>query len=110
MEDKTNDYSDIFVTEDNTFDVTVKYYKENNGLIVEGVDDSFNNDKKPKQFVVTMKYPAQSDVAMIYKQGATFKSSSADDIDVRNILELEFSRFLCLMRKWTLAEDRKSVV
>jgi hypothetical protein len=99
-----NEHGDIFITEDNTFDVTVKYYKENNNVFVEGVDDAFDITKKSKQFTVTIKYPSQSDVSIIYKQSSALKSGALEDIDIRDILGLEFSRFLCLMRKWTLSD------
>jgi len=104
MDNVTENYDDIFVTEKDTFDVAVKYYKDGKNILVEGVDDNFSKDKKAKQFTMTIKYPSQADVAMIYRQGVTLKASSAENVDIRDILGLEVARLLCLMRKWTISD------
>ena len=39
---KLSKFADIFVTESDTFDILVKYYKKDGDLIVCEVDDAFN--------------------------------------------------------------------
>jgi len=99
-ENKDADFSDVFVTENDTFDVVVRYYKEGSNVFVENVDDNFDKTKKIKEFTVTFKYPNQSDVAQI---SSSFpKIGAAGEIDARDFMRMEFTRLLCLIRKWSL--------
>lgn len=94
------DFSDIFITENDFFDIKIRYHKDGENIFVEGVDESFNKNGVIKEFTVTFKYPDQSDVTRI---SSTFpKVSSVGEIDARDFMKLEFSRLLCLIRKWSL--------
>lgn len=94
------DFSDVLVTENDTFDVTVNYYKDGNQLFVNGVDDNFDETKKCKEFKATFKYPDQADVSHI--ASASPKLGTSGEIDARDFMRLEFSRLLCLIRDWSL--------
>jgi len=99
-----DDFDDIFVTESDTFDIGIKYYKKHGQVIVEEVDDAFDTKEKAKKLIVTFKYPDQSDSGVIGLQAARV-STNIDDIDVRDFLTLEFNRVTCLIRKWSLNSE-----
>jgi len=71
--------------------------------MVEGIDDDFVVSKGDKSFTMTLKYPSQADVSRIAQEGIKLKITS-EEMDLRDIMGLEFSRILCLMRKWSLKE------
>ena len=95
------DYSDIFVTEDDTFEVTVKYYKEEGKILVEGIDETFDSKKSSKDIAFTLKYPSQSDCLKI---ASSFPKINADveKVDIREFMAMELSRFFNLVRKWSI--------
>jgi len=94
--------ADIFVTELNTFNVSVKYYTVNGKLFVEGVDEEFDKDALCGSLSVTFKYPSQGDMSKIAVNLSNVKSISGnlENIDIRDFLNIEFARLLCLIRKW----------
>ena len=98
---KVSKFEDIFITENHTFDIVVKYYKKDDKLYVDQVDDEFDQKETYKDFSVTFKYPDQGDTARITAAASSI-SPNAENIDVRDLINLEFSRVLCLVRKWTL--------
>jgi len=98
-----NEESILFITEKDTFDVIIKYYKDKDSVMVEGIDDDFVVSKGDKSFTMTLKYPSQADVSRIAQEGIKLKITS-EEMDLRDIMGLEFSRILCLMRKWSLKE------
>ena len=105
VKEKTIDeFSDIFVTESDTFDVSVKYYRDENSIIVEDVDDVYDPKRECKEFIATFKYPNQGDYALI---NGNFKglSDNESEFDVRDFMRLEFSRMICLIRKWSLKKE-----
>jgi len=104
---KLSKFADIFVTEENTFDVTVRYYKEKEDLIVEGVSDSFDNKVDSIQFSATLKYPSQGDYAIIYSN--IDNMSPGEEMGVREFLKIEFSRLACLLRSWTIDEKVSNI-
>ena len=99
-----SEFDDIFVTESDTFDITIKYYKKDDILLVEDVDEAFDSKVPCKQFNLTFKYPDQGDSTKITAQAIKF-GNSLEELDVREFLNLEFTRVLCLVRKWTLDQD-----
>jgi len=101
---KLSKFSDIFITEKDTFDIVVKYYKKDGVLYVKEVDDEFDDKEPCIDFSITFKYPDQGDTARI-TTGANRISADIENIDVRDLINLEFSRVLCLIRKWVL--DKK---
>jgi hypothetical protein len=52
---------------------------------------------------MTFKYPNQSDCAKI-GAGGSLNTTDLEQIDVRDFLNLEFNRLLCLVRKWSLSQ------
>jgi hypothetical protein len=108
MEDKKEvvEDNDIFVTEADVFDIGVKYYKKDGVVMVKDLDEAFDDKERYKEFSATFKYPDQSDVASIAVYAGKIKTDMSNgNIDVRDILNLEFGRLLTLIRKWTLKKE-----
>lgn len=99
-----DDFSEIFITEKDTFDVRVRFYKKDGSLVVEGVDDSFDDKQHLNEFTMTFKHPDQGDSAKILSQ-ANKLGTGMENIDVRDLVNLEFSRMMCLIRKWSLEKE-----
>ena len=94
--------SDVFITENDTFDIVVKYYRKDGNMFVKNIDDNFDDTVKDiKSIVVTMKYPSQGDSMIIER----IKSNDSGDVnDIKTFLRLEYNRFVVLARKWNLPE------
>jgi hypothetical protein len=105
QEKAEDDFSDIFVTEKDIFDIFVEYYKKDGNLYVEGVDENFDKTFKTKKLSMTFKYPNQGDIGLINIQAHNTKSSMGGDMSVRDFLALEFHRFNVLIRKWSLNKE-----
>jgi hypothetical protein len=98
------DYSDIFVTENDTFDVTIKYYKKDGKVYVENVDENFDNNEIVSSFIITFKYPDQGDSSKIIN--FSYKANvDLEKIDYKDLFNLEFSRLVCLIRKWNVGKE-----
>ena len=96
----------IFVTENDTFDVVVELYKDNGKVFVKDVDSNFDITRKAEELKVTIKYPSQGDVELIY--AATNKivdPSNPQEVSVPDFLRLELSRLLVLIRKWSVSTE-----
>ena len=105
---KLSKFSDIFITEKDTFDVVVKYYKDEDTLMVSEVDDAFDSDKECFEFSATFKYPDQGDATTISAQASSFSgriNGSLDNLDIREFMGLEFGRLVTLIRKWDVDKD-----
>jgi len=105
---KLSKFADIFVTEQDTFDITVQYYKEAEDLIVCEVDDAFSESHECIEFVVTFKYPNQGDATLIGSTASSMAGNlgtSLESLDIRDFLSLELARVLTLVRKWTIDKD-----
>jgi hypothetical protein len=99
-EEKEKTKSLVFVSEDDTFDIVVKYYEENGKLFVQTVDDEWKDDpEKVKNITLTLKYPSQGDYDTITH--ATKNNLLGKDFDLKQFVGLEFMRLLILVRKWT---------
>lgn len=104
VEEVAKDYSDIFVTEKDTFDVTIKYYKKDGKIYTDsGTDDTFSFDENYKDLTVTLKYPDQADSVVISSSIPSAKN--LDKIEIGDFLSLELSRLIVLIRKWSI--DKK---
>ena len=102
---KEDIYADIFVDETDTFDVSVRYYKTSDGIIlVDNLDDDFDKKLASKEFTVTFKYPNQADVGRISTQASKI-TANIEDLDVRDFLSLEFARLICLIRGWGIERE-----
>jgi hypothetical protein len=95
-------FESIFITEKNTFDVEVSFYKEGDRIIVDG-DENFDESKVKGKFAVTLKYPSQGDYTLIQTIAAS-KKSAGDDFTISDLMALQFARLNILIRKWTLAK------
>jgi len=107
-----SDYADMFVTEEDTFDVTLKYYKKDGKVYTDiGTDGDFVLDESCKQVTLTLKYPDQSDCSAIAH--ATPKmGQDVEKMDIRDFLSMELTRMIILMRKWSIDKvlDQSSIM
>ena len=93
-------YDDIFVSEDDLFDVTVEYYKdEQNVMHVKSYSDDFDVTRKTKKLVVSLKYPSLGDFDLI-RAKVRLKTKS-EEYTFQDIISMEIIRFLILVRKWS---------
>lgn len=92
-------FSDIFITEDDRFDVTVKYYRDGPVIVVD-TDDDFDKTKECKELTVTFKNPSQGDAEMIDITGGGKNIDTG--LNVREVLKLELARVLVLIRGWSI--------
>jgi hypothetical protein len=107
-EEVINDHNDIFITEDDTFDINIKWYKEDGNLYVEDSDTTFDtNYPSINEFTVTIKYPSQGDYETIMSN-ASYKSP--DEMKIADVVQMELVRFITLIRKWSLKQDLSKMV
>ena len=98
--DKGINESMLFVTENNRFDISVKFNDDNGDIIVERVDDKFTITDKTQELIVTIKYPSQGDYDLI---GQSFgKGLMGKEFDVKDFIALEIVRLFTLIRKWSM--------
>ena len=94
--------SDIFVTEDDTFEVNIKYYNKDGKLFVKTIDEDFDDTFNPaKSLNITLKYPSQGDCIVIERSIASNDNATEN---LKTFLRMEYHRFLVLARKWSLLE------
>jgi len=99
-----NEEDCLFVTENDKFDIVVKYNDNGDGkIIVENVDESFIESDKTKKLTVTLKYPSQGDSDAISR--AITKGKNMTDYDIKDFLGLEVVRFMVLARGWSIKKD-----
>lgn len=98
-------YDDIFVTENSTFDIEILYYKDGDVLVVESVDDDFSNKKDCNVIKATFKFPSQGDVTTIHNSIGSKDSKSIESMTINEFSMLELSRFICLIRKWSIGAE-----
>lgn len=99
---KLSKFADIFITESDTFDIKIQYYKQDGNVIVSGIDDIFDIKNECSEFTATFKYPDQGDYTSISNTAKLKTNGVGDNVDVMDFLALEFTRILCLIRKWTI--------
>jgi len=91
-----------FITEQDIFDISIKYYIDGKKYSVELVDDTFDkNHKDMQELVCKLKYPSQGDISMINSK-ITGMKLDYEGLDIRDFAQIEFIRFLVLVRKWNL--------
>jgi hypothetical protein len=100
------DNSDIFVTEDNTFDVEIKYYVTDSLPHIEGFSDEFDDEIETKDFTVTFKFPSQRDSEIIM---ATKSIENAETATYLDFIEIENVRMMTLIRGWSLDRPLKDL-
>jgi len=94
---------DIFITEKDTFEITIRYYKVNGKIKVEKVAEDFDSkSSEVKSFTMTFKYPSHGDYEGIMNS-STYKSP--DQMKVSDIIQMELSRMVTLFRTWSLKQD-----
>lgn len=93
-------FDDIFVTEKDTFDISVAYYKVDGKLFVEVVDSDFEMDKKTNSATLTFKYPSQGDTTVIANHVFSKGIKTGENLDILEFNRLELARMACLLRKW----------
>lgn len=96
-------FSSVFVTEDDIFDVTLQYYKENGKMYVSGVDDDFDSSKSKDTFVATFKYPSQGDSEIIMNMSKS--TSNGSEVTVPDFMKMEVARMMVLIRKWSVGAE-----
>ena len=100
-QEKLDDNNDAFVSENDVFTITINYYNDpDKGLIVETVDDEFDEKKEGiKSFTMTFKYPSQGDYETIM---ARTNYKSMENMSLTEMIILETTRAIVLMKKWSL--------
>ena len=98
------DYEDIFITENSTFDISVIFQKDENKILVENVDASFDekNIVDSKSINITFKYPSQGDITEIANSPIRSSVKGLETLSVSDFTLLETARMLCLIRKWSI--------
>lgn len=98
----------IFITEDDTFDVKVRWQKLGSRIYVEDGDVEFDeNSGHLNEFTITFKYPSQGDSEIIMNSG-TYHSQ--DQIKLADVIRLELARLVTLVRRWSLKQDLSKMV
>ena len=107
IEEDTND--DIFVTEDDTFEVNVEFYFNDDKLFVKSVDENEYDPigKNVRSFSATFKHPSQADLETIM---ANVAYKSPEFLEMKDIISLELVRMGILLRKWTLTQKLERIV
>lgn len=91
-----------FVTEEDVFEVSVKYYFKDKECFVENITDGFDaTNKDITDLTCTLKYPSQGDITLISSRITAFKLNQ-EEIDLKDFYNVEFIRFLVLVRKWNV--------
>jgi hypothetical protein len=108
--DSLEDLTSIFVGEADTFDIKVRFYKKEGNIFVEEVDESFDKDceeKNIKYITITLKYPSHGDISRIFSYATknldkNVSNLNVESLGIREFLVLEFARFVCLVRNWSI--------
>lgn len=109
-EDESNDgledsYGALFISENDLFDVEVKYNVVDKTILVKGIDEKYS-DKDSEQIVFTFKYPNHGDCNLISSLARTRGvNGNPSEATVRDYRELESIRMAVLIRKWSLKKD-----
>ncbi len=91
--------SDIFITEEDVFDVTIQWYKKDNVLYVDKSETQFDSKADNiKSFTVTFKYPSQGDYESVLRNA----KNTTSDLRMNELTLMELSRVFVLIRKWSL--------
>jgi hypothetical protein len=100
---KEDNNSDIFVSENDTFDISLKYYKKDGQVYTNsGADADYSALEPSKEIILTLKYPDYSDYAMI---SSSINKQDVEKLDIRDLLSMELMRIIVLMRKWSVNKE-----
>lgn len=92
----------VFVTENNVFDISIKYYNQDGKMFIKNVDDDFDDAiENFKTINMTFKYPSQGDCMAIER---VLPSSDNASDNLKTFLRMEYSRLVILIRKWSLSD------
>ena len=98
-----------FVSEDDVFEVKVRYYKNGRRVFVEEVDEDFKEfDPNIQTISIVIKYPSQGDTIDINAQSKRYATESSTNNQINAVsdyLQMEVVRFLHLARKWDIEKD-----
>jgi len=98
----------IFITEKDTFDVKVKWYKIKDDLFIDDSDTEFDAETGSiNEFTVTFKYPSQGDYELIMNSSVY---RSPDEMKIVDVIQMELNRLVTLVRKWSLPQDMSRMV
>jgi len=98
----------IFITEKDTFDITIKWYKIGDDLFIADSDTGFDEQNSEiNDFTVTFKFPSQGDHESIMNS-ASYRSP--DDMKISDIIQMELTRLVVLVRKWSLDQNISRMV
>ena len=98
----------IFITENDTFDVKVRWQNLGNKIYVEDGDVEFDEEYgNINEFTVTFKYPSQGDSEIIMNSG-TYHNQN--EIKLTDVIRLELARLVTLVRRWSLKQDLSRMV
>ena len=98
----------IFITESDTFDIKVKWYKVDKTLFIEDSDSEFDEKfEDMNEFTATFKCPSQGDYEIIV---AASNYKSPEEMKVSDVLQMELTRVVTLVRKWTLPQPLERMV
>ena len=91
-----------FITEEDVFEIVVKYYKVDGKIMVADIDVDYDSTKDQSEVKMVIKYPDQGDCD--YVKG-TLNLGEDDGINLRDVARMELVRLMRLMRKWNLDCD-----
>lgn len=95
-----------FITEDDIFDVSVKFYREGQTIKVEGVDEDFDSKNDAEVIRCSFKYVSEGDAVSIAAMINSYNiHKSFDDMTIHDYSCYELVRFMVLLRKWSLDEE-----
>jgi hypothetical protein len=98
----------IFIDENDTFDILVRWYKENDKIYVEDSETEFDdNYTNINEFSVTFKYPSQGDYESILRS-SNYKSP--DEMKMIDLIQMELTRLVILIRKWSLTQNLSRMI
>jgi hypothetical protein len=105
---KSSPDEDIFITEEDTFNIELNWYKDGGKIFVDGEDVEYDPDFEDiRTLGMTFKFPSQGDYEIIMGS-ATYKSP--DDVNVSDIIQMEITRMVTLVRAWTLDQKLERMV
>jgi hypothetical protein len=104
---KVDNNDDIFITENDKFTLSVKYYLEGKEPIVKGFSDNYNDrNKEVHAFDVYFKYPSQKDAEYIM---SVKPIQSMEEAKVLDFIELENVRLMVLFRGWSMNRPKEDL-
>ena len=98
----------VFVTEDDVFTVTLRFYKEKGKMYVSGIDEDFDPTLAKDEFSAVFKYPSQADSELINSMAKQNLNSNNEGVTVPDFIRMEVSRMMVLIRKWSVGAELTS--